>query len=274
MIQTNRKIKDKIIGWVSCGITSAVACKQAIMKYGKENIELFYMEIDSAHSENERFISDLEYWYDLPIQRIRSEKYTDQFDVIEKTGYVNGVQGARCTLELKKKVRWKLEEKTDYSAQIFGFEFSKKEINRALRFNEQYPKAKAIFPLIETFLTKNNCVSILEFAEIELPVMYKLGYPNNNCIGCVKGGMGYWNKIRVDFPEQFDKMAKAERKAGYSCIKNTFLDELEPKRGRKMRIVMPDCGTYCEVEFANFEHPMLNKIINKEINIDQLKLVV
>lgn len=249
------------------------------MKYGKENVDLYYMVIDTAHKDNNRFLKDLEKWYDLPIKKIRSEKYKDQFDVIEKTGYVNGVQGARCTLELKKKVRWELEDKIDYSAEIFGFEFTKKEINRALRFDEQYPKAKAIFPLIETYLTKNNCAEILKFANIELPVMYKLGYSNNNCIGCVKGGMGYWNKIRVDFPDNFNKMAIAERKAGYSCIRNEkegkiYLDGLDPNRGRKMNIVMPDCGTHCEVDFADLEHPMLTKILDKEVNIEQLRLLV
>jgi|TARA_Y100000310_G_C20704425_1_gene834164 hypothetical protein len=271
--------KKKIIGWVSCGITSAVACKQAIMKYGKDKIELYYMKIDSAHPDNDRFLKDLEKWYDLPITTIRSDKYKDQFEVIEHTGYVNGAEGARCTLELKKKVRWGIEENIDFSAQIFGFEFVPKEVNRALRFNEQYPKAKAIFPLIETYLTKENCAEILRFANIELPTMYKLGYPNNNCIGCVKGGMGYWNKIRVDFPEHFDKMAKAERVAGFSCLKTEkegriFLDELNPKRGRKMKVVMPDCGTYCEVEFEGIEHPMLKKILDKEVNIEQLRLVI
>ena len=38
--------------------------------------------------------------------------------------------------------------------------------------------------------------------------MYKLGYKNNNCIGCVKGQAGYWNKIRKDFPDVFDQMSK------------------------------------------------------------------
>ena len=56
--------------------------------------------------------------------------------------------------------------------------------------------------------------------------MYRLGYQNNNCIGCVKGGKGYWNKIREDFPETFWEMSKAERFVGHSCIKNCFLDEL------------------------------------------------
>lgn len=272
-------MSKKIIGWVSCGITSAVACKQAIMKYGKDRVELFYMHIESAHPDNHRFIDDLEKWYGLPIKHIRSDKYKDQFEVIEKTGYVNGAEGARCTLELKKKVRWEIEKLVDFSAQIFGYEFEADQVNRALRFNEQYPAARAIFPLIETYLNKNNCAEILRFTGIELPEMYKLGYPNNNCIGCVKGGMGYWNKIRVDFPDHFNKMAKAERKAGYSCIRtkkegNIFLDELDPNRGNKMKIVTPDCGNYCEVEFADVEHPMLKSIIQKEVNIEQLRMVV
>lgn len=269
----------KILGWVSCGVTSAVACKQALMKYGLDNVDLYYMVIDSAHPDNERFIVDLENWYGKKIIRIRSLEYKDQFEVIEKTGYVNGANGARCTLELKKKVRWELESKTAYDAQIFGYEFESDQINRALRFNEQYPKAKAMFPLIETYLTKSNCLEILNFAKIPKPEMYVLGYQNNNCIGCVKGGMGYWNKIRVDFPDKFEKMAKAERVAGFSCIRtkkdgNVFLDELNPKRGRKSKVIMPDCGNYCEVEFADIEHPMLKKILNKETNIEQLRLVV
>lgn len=44
----------KILCWFSCGITSAVACKLAIDKYGKENCELIYIEIDTAHNDNQR----------------------------------------------------------------------------------------------------------------------------------------------------------------------------------------------------------------------------
>jgi len=184
------------IGWFSCGVTSAVACKIAIEQYGKENVELYYMVIDSAHPDNERFILDCERWYGKKITKIRSEKYTDQFDVIEKTKYINGVAGARCTLELKKNVRYKVEKEIEYDAQIFGFEFSKKEINRAIRFAEQHPKAKPLFPLIERKMSKEQCAELLLMNGIKLPKMYELGFHNNNCIGCVKGGKGYWNKIR------------------------------------------------------------------------------
>lgn len=84
--------------------------------------------------------------------------------------------------------------------------------------------------------------------------MYKLGYNNNNCIGCVKGQAGYWNKIRIDFPEAFDRMAKQERKMGVAINKSyagdgkrkrIFLDELDPKAGRDVPLPDIECGAIC-----------------------------
>jgi PP-loop superfamily ATP-utilizing enzyme len=95
-------ISEKIICWFSCGITSAVACKLAVDKYGKDRCVLIYIEIDSAHPDNDRFISDCEKWIGVKIERRRSAKFADQFAVIEKTKYVNGAAGARCAKELKK----------------------------------------------------------------------------------------------------------------------------------------------------------------------------
>ena len=109
-------------------------------------------------------------------------------------------------------------------------------------------------------MTKPECLYFLEKQGIERPFMYTLGYTNNNCIGCVKGGKGYWNKIRVDFPDYFDKMAKAERYVGNSCIRHTFLDELDPEAGRHTPMVMTDCGNFCDIEFTNITHPSVDKI--------------
>lgn len=80
--------------------------------------------------------------------------------------------------------------------------------------------------------------------------MYDMGYPNNNCIGCVKGGMGYWNHIRVDFTEVFESRAKLERLVGHSILKDrngnpVYLDELEPNRGNMNMEVFPDCSIMC-----------------------------
>ncbi len=226
--------------WFSCGVTSAVACKLALT----DNCRIIYFDIGTAHPDNERFIKDCEKWYGQKIERV-SGKYKDQFDVIRKTRYVNGASGARCTMELKRLIRENVQ-KDGFCSQVFGFEYSEKEILRS----ERVPKElNPVFPLIEQRLTKENCLGILLKRGIDLPKMYKLGYGNNNCIGCVKGGAGYWNKIRVDFPDTFKKMSEIEREVGRSCLKTDsgllFLDELDPKAGRNLKPLVPDCGFFC-----------------------------
>lgn len=265
------------IAWFSAGITSTVACKIAIEAYS--DVELFYIHINTHHPDNARYIMECEQWYGKKINVVQSQKYADQFEVIEKTRYVNGPMGARCTLELKKEVRRQLQEQIKPDAQIFGFEFSRKEINRAIRFKEQNPETNPVFPLIEARLTKNECAGILLQAGIQLPEMYRMGYSNNNCIGCVKGKNKYWNKIRQDFPDVFAKMAETERAAGHSCIKKdlpdggsipVFLDELKPSKSNIQKAVIPDCGLFCQVEFAHLIDPRTDKILNGELLISKL----
>ena len=257
------------IAWWSGGITSAVACRLALEKY--ENVRLIYIHIDSHHPDTLRFKKDCEKWYGKEIETWQSAKYKDQFDVIKKTKYVNGAAGARCTKELKKEVRARIEKEINWSHQIWGFEFEKSQINRAIRFQEQYPNISSLFPLIENKLSKNECVGIVQGAGIEIPEMYRMGYANNNCIGCVKGGAGYWNKIRKDFPDKFNEMAMVEREVNATCLKDengrVFLDELDPNSGNPSDLVFNECGIFCQVEFAHLMSKKVDDILKGKSSI-------
>ena len=109
------------------------------------------------------------------------------------------------------------------------------------------PDQAHIFPLVDNAITKTAAHETLKASGIKRPAMYDLGYSNNNCIGCVKGGMGYWNHIRVDFPDVFAARAEMERKIGGACIKGIYLDELDPERGRHTPPIVDDCGIMCEL---------------------------
>ena len=162
-----------------------MACKIAINGY--DNVKLFYCDTGGEHEDSYRFLCECQEWYGKEIEIIKNTDYSDHLDRLEKKGW--GAIGASCTLELKKKMRWKVEDEfPDYKAQVFGFDLSEKK--RARIFLEQYPNSKAVFPLIDRGLTKQECMAIIERAGIDLPAMYRLGYNNNNCIGCVKGGGG------------------------------------------------------------------------------------
>lgn len=266
-------MKKEIISWWSGGLTSAVACRLALEKY--DNVRLIYIHINSHHKDTLRFKKDCEKWYGKEIEMCQSEKFKDQFEVIRKTRYVNGAAGARCTKELKKQVRERIEKEINWSNQVWGFEFEQSQINRAIRFQEQYPNTNALFPLIEDKLNKNECAGIVMGAGIEIPEMYKLGYNNNNCIGCVKGGAGYWNKIRKDFPETFNNMAKAEREIGATCLKDEngkiYLDELDANAGNPTDLILGECGIFCQVEFAHIMSKKVNDILEGKLSIYETK---
>lgn len=234
-----------VISWWSGGVTSAVATKFAIERYDQVNI--YFCETNQHHPDNERFLKECEQWYGQKIHILTNRKWGSVRKVLAH-GFINSPAGAYCTKVLKKDVRIALEKIVVFDAQVFGFEYEKRQILRAKRFVEQYPDSKGVFPLIESQVDKKKAMEMLLAAGIELPAMYRLGYHNANCIGCVKGGMGYWNKIRIDFPDIFKQTAELERKAGHSCIKGVFLDELDPERGRHESLDLPECGIYCEVE--------------------------
>lgn len=240
-------MQKPIIAWFSCGVTSAIATKLALRQWN--NVRIIYIETGQEHPDSMRFLHDCEQWFSHPIEIYRNDKYTSVFNVIEKTRYINGPAGARCTLELKKKVRYKIEDEIiEWKAQVFGFDAS--EQKRAQRFKEQNPKARAVFPLIEHELSKEECMALIRRAGIELPIMYQLGFPNNNCIGCVKGGRGYWARIRDVFPEYFTKMSLLEKQIGHSCIRDCFLADL-PLDARKLPPLVPSCSIYCDVDFLD-----------------------
>lgn len=177
---------------------------------------------------------------------IQSDKFLGVDDVIEKKRTINTPYGAACTHWLKKQVRKKWErEHPDHHIYVWGYDVNEK--HRADAIIESLSDYDHEFPLIEQGLTKEECHGIAYKLGLKRPVMYEMGYPNNNCIGCVKGGMGYWNKIRVDFPEVFKRRALQERALGRSCINGIFLDELEPGRGNMDMEVFEDCTIACQI---------------------------
>lgn len=227
--------------WLSAGVSSFIA------GYLAENVdEYIYIDIKDQHPDSMRFIKDCEKVLNHEIKILRSDEFEDVAAVVRKFRFINSPHGAACTGMLKRKVRkhWESEHAGEQITYVWGMD--KNETRRAERIKQTMFEFNHEFPLIEKNLSKDEAHGMLERLGIKRPAMYDLGYSNNNCIGCVKGGMGYWNKIRVDFPEVFASRAKLEREIGHSCLKECFLDELDPNKG-KNNVVVADCGIMCEL---------------------------
>jgi len=242
---------SRVVCWFSAGAASAVATKLTLVKH--PDAVVVRCDPGSEHEDNARFADDCAEWFGKPIEVLRSTEYTDTWDVWARRRYIVGHHGAPCTLELKKRLRQQFERPGD--VQVFGYHAG--EQHRVDGFRRANPDVRLSTPLIDAWLTKADCLAIVERAGIELPAMYRLGFPNANCIGCPHGGMGYWNRTRTVFPETFDRMARLERELGHAVNKDddgpVFLDELDPDRGKDDIGVEGECSLLCvaaEMEMA------------------------
>lgn len=239
------QVERRTVCWFSCGAASAVATKLTLKQVPDAVVACIV--IPSEHEDNERFLRDCERWFERTVVRLSSDRYSDHWDVIKRRRFLVGPKGALCTTELKKMVRHKFQRADDI--QVFGY--TVEEIARAKQFREQNFEVVLSTPLIDAGLTKSDCLAMVERAGIRLPAMYLLGYENNNCVGCVKGGMGYWNKIRVDFPEVFARMAAQERELGRTILKDgkrrIYLDDLDPQRGNHRTEPNIECSLMCHM---------------------------
>ncbi|MCK5236046.1 MAG: phosphoadenosine phosphosulfate reductase family protein [Deltaproteobacteria bacterium] len=243
----------RTVSWFSCGAASAVATKLAISAQLMP-VQVVYCEVKEEHPDNVRFLKDCEKWFGQEIIILGNDKYNRSiYDVFEKTRYLAGHNGARCTLELKKNIRKEYEKPDD--VQVFGY--TCEEQRRVDLFIDANNDVDIVTPLIDKGLTKQDCLAMIENAGIELPAMYKLGYKNNNCRGCVKAqSPAYWKKIKIDFPEFFYKMLAQEKRLNVKICKATIdgvsdvrmqLDSLPEWIEPMDDTVDIQCGIFCHM---------------------------
>ena len=247
------EIRGKHIAvWFSCGAASAVAAKLTLDLYGKTNkVSVVNNPIKEEHPDNQRFLKDVEGWLGSPIEFAVRSKYPDQSceKVWEDRKFMSGPTGAPCTLELKKKARQEWEKANNPDYTVLGF--TAEEVKRADRF-KLTERDTLLTPLIDAGFTKQDCFRVLQEGGVILPVIYTLGYPNANCIGCVKASSAtYWNLVRETFPEVFlareTQSTEIGAKLAYHKGKRIMLKDLPPDaKGHKLKDYDFECGIFCE----------------------------
>lgn len=209
----SKPLLGDVICWWSGGVTSAVAIWLAIQIYGKERIRIIFIDTFNEDDDTYRFKNDCEQWYGIEIETITGigNEYKKIQDVWYKFKSLNVATGAICSSELKRLVREKWQKENSYTHQVFGFDIS--ESKRAIGMKNNVPESKPVFPLLFQALSKKDCIEILKYEFIAIPLAYWLGFHNNNCLktGCVQGGMGYWQKMWKERKWTYLRMAVVEK---------------------------------------------------------------
>lgn len=245
-------IKPRIVCQFSCGAASAVATKLTLAKYGEtHDVQIVNAFIVQEHEDNRRFLTDCEKWFGRPVTVLRDEKYgASTIEIFRRKQFMKTRFGAPCTTELKRKLLDKWKQPGD--VMVFGF--TAEEADRLENFRDRNPDRPVLAPLIDAGLGKTDCKAMIERAGIDLPLMYRMGYDNANCIGCVKGGEGYFRAIREDFPAQFEELAAVEEAIGEGAFlfrnrttgERYSLRDIPPGPTRRNE-ALPACSFFCEI---------------------------
>lgn len=250
--------------WFSCGAASAVATKLTLD--GGGDVRVVNNPVIAEHEDNIRFLNSCEKWFGVKIEIAKNPCFPDcnPETVWKEYGVMRMPRFAPCSRELKQYARrqWEVDNNFDVTVDSIVMGFTAEESDRAVRFREKHPEYTLETPLIDAGLTKQDCWDIINKAGIAVPKIYRMGYDNANCIGCVYGGIGYWQKVKRDFPEIFAARCKLSRelncklltletkRGGVRTKTRLFLDELTDD----MKGVEPkgfDCGIFCAAEEGN-----------------------
>jgi len=252
MIDPRVKNGDTIVVWFSCGAASAVAAATTIELYGHRcKVRVVNNPVKEEDEDNQRFLKDVEKWLNYDIEFAVNPKYPSNSctDVWEDRRFMSGPLGAPCTIELKKNARQLWEKDNHHDWLVLGFTSEEKRRSDRFMLTE---RSNLLPVLIDNNISKQFCYDYLKSAGVEPPRIYKQGYPNANCIGCVKAtSPTYWNHVRKVHPHIFEERALQSRDIGARLVRvkgeRIFLDELDPSAtGASMKTIDFECGIFCE----------------------------
>lgn len=252
---------DTIVVWFSNGAASAVAWRETVRRYGNLcKITAVNNPVVEEDPDNRRFAEDVARWMkdDIVFWLNPNYQHGSAEQVWDQRKGMSFPHGAPCTDLLKKGARRDYEQHHKVDWHVFGFTADEKHRHDRFVLTE---RENALPVLIEAGITKDDCFRIINKAGIKLPAVYGLGYPNANCLGCVKAtSPTYWNHVRRVHPSVFDRRAEQSRMLGARLVRykgeRRFLDELPPDAmGRPMKSMQIECGIFCEERPARTEAP-------------------
>jgi hypothetical protein len=238
---------NRIVCHFSCGAASAVATKLAIADFGHSRVVIFNAFIAEEHPDNRRFLADCERWFGHHVTVLRDVKYGASVDEVwRRKRFMNSALGAPCSSLLKRSLLDAACLPDD--THVFGFTTDEPE--RAKKFLD----VGGICPLIDRNLSHADCLAMIERAGLVLPEMYRLGFNNANCVGCCKGGEGYWNRIREVFPQRFAQVVQIQESIGPGAYlfrdrqtgERFGLKDLKVGAGRHDE-PLPSCSFFCDM---------------------------
>ena len=244
---------------LSGGTASAVTADLVLKKYGRDNVILCFMDTAWEDKDLYRFLDDLESYWEKEIVKLKEGRTPLQVGKDRK--FILNSRIRTCSFVLKQQPFKKFIKELDKPLTVhLGLDWSEEHRMAAPKKNyEQMEGVSVDYPLIWKPIITKKYSEVVESWGIEIPRLYKLGFPHNNCGGrCVAQGKKEWRRLKNIFPERFEEVADWEQMMketlptakDKSILKNITLKELAKENKDQMDmfegVAEDSFGCFCD----------------------------
>lgn len=189
---------------LSGGVGSYMAARRVIEQYGSDDVVLLFADTHMEDEDLYRFLDDVE--VDLGIGITRLADGRTPWDVFADVRYIGNTRVDPCSRVLKRDLlRAHMDEQYDPERDVVYLGIDWSEEHRFEAAKSRWTPWEIRAPLCERpLLDKADMLAELEQRGIEVPRLYEMGFPHNNCGGfCIKQGQAGFKQLLEEMPERF-----------------------------------------------------------------------
>jgi hypothetical protein len=189
----------------SGGACSFLAAKRVIEKNGgPQNVTLLFADTKMEDEDLYRFMRETGEYLGVPVTTISDGR--TPWQVFHDKKFLGNTRADPCSQVLKRDLLWKWTAanfKPEDTTVYVGLDWQ--EEHRLVRLREARPGWNIQAPMAERpLMDKGMMLKELKRIGIEIPRLYKLGFPHNNCGGfCVKAGQAHFAHLLAVMPERY-----------------------------------------------------------------------
>ncbi len=188
----------------SGGVGSWATAKRVADRYGTDDLYLLFADTMMEDPDLYRFLTEA--GQNVGGRLIRVADGRTPWEVFKDVRYIGNTRIDPCSNLLKRKLlRWWLEEMFTPKSTIVYLGIDWTEIHRFEKSIGYWEPWKIEAPLCEPpLLVKDELLELLKVEGIEIPYLYTLGFPHNNCGGfCIKAGQTHFKHLLQELPERY-----------------------------------------------------------------------
>ena len=195
----------------SGGVCSWNAAKRVVEQYGSDNTLLLFADTKMEDEDLYRFLNEGAEILDTELKILADGR--NPWEVFEDVKFLGNSRVDPCSRILKRDLirKWVEDNYTHEECVIYmGMDWT--EGHRLERTQGHWQPYTVKAPMVEKpLLMKEQMLKNAEDAGLEIPRLYKMGFPHNNCGGfCIKAGQAHFNLLLNSMPERYDYHEKQE----------------------------------------------------------------